>query len=215
MQSGHAPQHSRIEAVEAGGNAFRHFQHGGKRAEFAERRDRCLKAGPVPGADRNALDRIRIGKNTGDDFLTLDRIERTIRKTSVPPGFSNVSACRSSRSCSAASLAISSGPLVHNTSGCRRVVPVEEQGASSRIASKRSAGSNVVRSAAIVSASRPSRSRFERSRLSRFSDWSSAVTAPPARMSCAVLPPGAAQRSAVRLPERSPKSFAGMLAAAS
>ena len=44
-----------------------------------------------------------------------------------------------------------------------------------------------------------SRSRLRASRASRFFEASSAVTFAPASTSCAVLPPGAAQRSATRL----------------
>ena len=60
-----------------------------------------------------------------------------------------------------------------------------------------------------------SRSRLRASRASRFFEASIAVTFAPASTSCAVLPPGAAQRSATRWPAMSPNSRAGRLAAAS
>ena len=85
-------------------------------------------------------------------------------------------------------------------SGWRRMVPVDEHGASSRIASKRSSGDQVVASAATVVAARPRRARFAESVLSRVLEMSTATTEAPASASCAVLPPGAAQRSNTRLP---------------
>ena len=60
-----------------------------------------------------------------------------------------------------------------------------------------------------------SRARFSRRRLSRGGERSTAVTRAPACASCAVLPPGAAQRSATVLPRTSPSRRAGSAAAAS
>ena len=78
-----------------------------------------------------------------------------------------------------------------------------------------SSGSYFSMSASTVLARSRSRSRFSPSRFSRFLDESSAVTSAPASASCAVLPPGAAQRSTTRRPATSPSSLAGRLAAAS
>ena len=94
------------------------------------------------------------------------------------------------------------------------MVPVEEQGASSSTASNGSACHSVT-SAATVSAARLSRARFCFRRSSRGAERSTAVTRAPAAASCAVLPPGAAQRSATDLPRTSPSSRAGNAAAAS
>ena len=60
-----------------------------------------------------------------------------------------------------------------------------------------------------------SRVRFSCRRLTRAGERSTAVTIAPACASCAVLPPGAAQRSATDLPRRSPNSLTGSAAAAS
>ena len=57
--------------------------------------------------------------------------------------------------------------------------------------------------------------RFSCSRLSRPGARSTAVTFAPAATSCAVLPPGAAHRSATRKPATLPRSRAGIEAAAS
>ena len=86
-------------------------------------------------------------------------------------------------------------------SGWRRMVPVDEQGASSRTASKRLVRrSRSWRRPATVVAASPSRARFAESVLSRVLEMSTATTEAPASTSCAVLPPGAAQRSTTRLP---------------
>ena len=65
------------------------------------------------------------------------------------------------------------------------------------------------------SASSPSRVRFSASSANRVFERSTATTEAPACASCAVLPPGAAQRSATRLPATSPSSRAGSDAATS
>ena len=70
-------------------------------------------------------------------------------------------------------------------------------------------------SATTVSASSESRARLSRSRAMRPGERSTAVTRAPAWASCAVLPPGAAQRSAMDLPATSPNRRAGNAAAAS
>src|SRR4030042_488555 len=65
-------------------------------------------------------------------------------------------------------------------SGCRRMVPVEEHGASSSTASKRSSGRHATASDSTVSASSPSRVRFSASSASRVFDESTATPEPPA-----------------------------------
>ena len=91
---------------------------------------------------------------------------------------------------------------------------MEEQGASSSTASNGSCcHSNA--SAATVSAWRETRARFSRKRLSRPGERSTAVTLAPANASCAVLPPGAAHRSAIFMSRMSPNKCAGRAAAAS
>ena len=86
-----------------------------------------------------------------------EQLEKTMR----PPGLTSATARSSSRRCSSASLAMSAGDFVQGTSGWRRTVPVEEQGASSSTASNSSC--RLVCRAyrpATISASRPSRSRL-------------------------------------------------------
>ena len=100
-------------------------------------------------------------------------------------------------------------------SGWRRSVPVPEQGASSRMASNCSVGVHLLASAVTSSAEKPARVRFSPSRVIRRSEMSTAVTCAPAAQSCRVLPPGAAHRSATRLPVMSPSRRAGRVAAAS
>ena len=119
-----------------------------------------------------------------------------------------------SRRCSAASAAISDGCLSHGTSGCRRIVPVEEHGASRSTASNGSAVHSST-SAQTNSASSDNRARFPRRRSSRAGERSTAVRRAPAAASCAALPPGAAQRSATRSPPTLPNRRAGKAAAAS
>ncbi len=114
-----------------------------------------------------------------------------------------------------ASFLISCGVLVHGTSGWRRTVPVDEQGASSSTASNNASGLKSIILLETVRALRLRRSKLPSSRLRRFSDISRAVTSAPWITSCAVFPPGAAQRSATRLPLMSPIRRAGRLAAAS
>ncbi len=66
-----------------------------------------------------------------------------------------------------------------------------------------------------VSASSLSRSRLARRRSMRGAERSTAVTCAPAAASCAVLPPGAAQRSRIRSPGLGARILAGRAAAAS
>src|SRR5680860_1434590 len=128
---------------------------------------------------------------------------------------SKLTALSSRRAWTASSAAMSLADLRYWISGCRLMVPVEEHGASSRMASKRSFGCHVLASACTVSAASPRRFRFSARRPSRVVELSTATTEAPASTSCAVLPPGAAHRSATRLPEISPRSCAGSEAAAS
>ena len=90
-------------------------------------------------------------------------------------------------------------------SGWRRMMPVAEHGASSRMRSKATPSHHCDGVAPHrprrVRRARPSRSRFSRTRASREASESSAVTRASARSSrCAVLPPGAAQASRMRSP---------------
>ena len=71
---------------------------------------------------------------------------------------------------------MSSGAFVQGTSGWRRTVPVDEQGASSSTASNSASGAYFSTSASTVPAGSRSRLRFSSSRLSRLRDESSAVT---------------------------------------
>ena len=70
-------------------------------------------------------------------------------------------------------------------------------------------------SACTSSACRCQCRRFSWSRARRTGSRSTATTAAPAAASCAVFPPGAAQRSAMRSPARAASSLAGSAAAAS
>ena len=104
---------------------------------------------------------------------------------------------------------MSAGDFVQGTSGWRRTVPVEEQGASSSTASNSSSGSKSGRRPATISASQAEPleiARQPRQPVLRSVDRGDLA---PARISCAVLPPGAAQRSATRWPAMSPSSRAG------
>ena len=136
----------------------------------------------------------------------------------VPASRCNRPACRrarvsstalaSSRRCRAASATISASRLSQGMSGWRRIVPVDEHGASSSTASNGPPRHSAT-SAATVSAASERRARFCLSRSSRFGARSTAVTCAPAAASCAVLPPGAAQRSATVRPATSPRSRDG------
>ena len=103
-------------------------------------------------------------------------------------------------------------------SGCRRMTPVEEHGASSRIRSKGLPSQKLPgarRSATATVAVRFSRPRFSRMSAVRSPSTSSAVTSTPrepARSNAPVLPPGAAQGSRdTRCPGRISRSRAGQL----
>ena len=129
-----------------------------------------------------------------------------VQKTSVPPGLSRPAARSIIRPGAPASAAMSAGCFSQAMSGWRRMVPVAVQGASSRIASNGSLG---------LASRGHRRRRFGRelqprevgrdARRAARSEMSTAVTWAPAAASCAVLPPGAAQRSATRLPRTSPR----------
>ena len=100
---------------------------------------------------------------------------------------------------------MSASLLSQGTSGWRRMVPVDEQGASSSTASNGPRFATPAHRRRRVSACSASRVRFSRRRPSRAGERSTAVTRAPAKASCAVLPPGAAHRSATALPRTSPK----------
>ena len=137
------------------------------------------------------------------------------RKPIAPPGFSSVAAAASNLRCPSTSPATSFADLRCGTSGCRRIVPVAEHGASSSTASNNSAGDQSAASACTISTSSRRRAMFSRSRATRRSSRSTAMTCAPAAASCAVLPPGAAHKSATRSPRCAPSSKAGNAAAAS
>ena len=90
-------------------------------------------------------------------------------------------------------------------SGCRRMTPVDEQGASTSTRSKGAPDSEGVdvRSAVTRMASRPARCRFSRTRARRSASSSTATRSASPGVRCAmckVLPPGAAQASSTRIP---------------
>ncbi len=143
--------------------------------------------------------------------LSIEQFE----KTTIPPGRTRLNAFLSRRSCRSARVSISASSLIQGTSGWRRQVPVEEHGASSSAPSNSVSGTKSSMLDCRVSAARPRRDRFSRSRVRRLADWSSAVTSAPAATSCAVFPPGAAQRSTIFKPLISPNRRAGIEAAAS
>ena len=138
-----------------------------------------------------------------------------VANTRVPPGFTQPAARSSIALWIAARLLIAFRSMRCNTSGCRRIVPVALQGASSNIASNNCDGFHSITSALTRSAFNCVRSRLDINRSMRRALLSSAVTAKPAAESCIVLPPGAAHKSRARLPVPSPKSRAGRLAARS
>ncbi len=175
-------------------------RRGAQRAAVGRERRRCRALRPA-GSGRARLAGV-LGKKraTKLSFLRPDRASSWKRRggrraspASPPP--------RAVVACSAASLsmsgrATSSRARQGDGARCR----CDEQGASSSTASKSSVGLvgqdiGLRRS----SACSRSRSRLPARRVSRFFDASTAVTSAPASTSCAVLPPGAAQRSATRL----------------
>ena len=95
------------------------------------------------------------------------------------------------------------------------MVPVAEQGASSKMASTGASGTNLRPSDKTSLAGIFSRFKLRRNLSSRLRLLSIAVTLAPAAMSWAVLPPGAAQRSITCLPSSWPSRRAGIAAAAS
>mmetsp|Transcript_152923 Transcript_152923/g.267233 ORF Transcript_152923/g.267233 Transcript_152923/m.267233 type:complete len:204 (-) Transcript_152923:878-1489(-) len=135
----------------------------------------------------------------------------------MPPTLTCLTTAASSLACSFSQYSTSSMDLVQGSSGCRRMVPVAEHGASSRTMSNSSGGlySAASEQTTATEPSSPVRFRFSRNRCSRFSAWSIASTVAPAAASWRVLPPGAAQTSATFLPFKSPKSLTGSDAAMS
>ena len=136
----------------------------------------------------------------------------------MPPGLSSATACCSRRFCSAASGAISASCRSQADVGMAADRAGRGAGRVDQDAVEAVAASGPCHSAAsatTVSASSESRVRLSRSRAMRAGERSTAVTRAPASASCAVLPPGAAQRSAMDLPAMSPNSRAGSAAAAS
>ena len=120
-----------------------------------------------------------------------------------------------SRSWPSARTAMSRSRLRWSTSGWRRMVPVAEQGASSRTASRGAGGCHSAASAWMIWAVRRRRARFSARRARRRSSRSTAKTVAPAAASWAAFPPGAAQRSAMVSPGWAAEERAGMAAAAS
>ena len=84
----------------------------------------------------------------------------------MPPGLVSSAALSSRRACNAVSCGRSRSLFSQGMSGCRRMVPVEEQGASSSTASNGPAFHSVA-SAVTISTESFSRARFCRSRRSR------------------------------------------------
>ena len=102
------------------------------------------------------------------------------------------------------------------TSGWRRIVPVALHGASSSTASNGSAGVHAAASACTTfGLQSPVPQVLPQSRQPRRVTLHRERPTAPAAASCAVLPPGAAQRSATRSPGRAASSLAGSAAAAS
>ena len=130
-------------------------------------------------------------------FLGLQRAHRIDQPAT---GRSIAAAACSRRSCASVSARTSRGRLRCGTSGWRRIVPVALHGASSRIASNGAAATRPLRRPERPQPASCQCRRFCRSRASRDGSRSTATTAAPVAASCAVLPPGAAHRSATRSP---------------
>ncbi len=109
----------------------------------------------------------------------------------------------------------SRGRLKCGMSGCRLIVPVAVQGASSSTASKGVGGIHSVASAWMISAESLTRRRFSLNRSIRRGSRSTAITSAPATASCAVFPPGAAPKSPTRSPPRTARRATGSAAATS
>src|SRR5262249_32165054 len=125
----------------------------------------------------------------------------------VPPELVRSTAWARSRVWSADKTTTSPGAFRQGISGWRRIVPVDVQGASINTASKVAAGGSGVQSSALaitVKARKPVLERFSCSRAIRDADRSTAHTVAPQAANCAVLPPGAAHKSATERPHASP-----------
>ena len=210
-------QPGRVEAVEPG-----HVRIGIRadgRAACAGRRPasaNASSAADLGGRDRPAAQPRIARQQVLDDRRRLPpaRASRCSRPA-ARPAWSARPRARAGGAAAPRASAMSASRLSQGMSGWRRMVPVDEQGASSSTASngpachsRRVGGDGLGRKA-------EPREVLPQPRRAAASVRSTATTLAPAAASCAVLPPGAAQRSATVLPRTSPSSRAGSAAAAS
>ena len=178
------------------------------RAACADRRPASMQLARPPTSAAAIGCRRSRGSRASSVRDHLDRPPRArasrCNRPACRPAWSARPRVRCSRRCKAASVAMSASRLSQGMSGWRRMVPVDEQGASSSTASNGSRLPFARRRRRRFRPSSASRARFCRSRSSRAGERSTAVTRAPAAASCAVLPPGAAHRSATRVPPRRP-----------
>ena len=188
----------------------------GQRSDRAGRRDRLGKAADLGRVDRQRASRPwrwrRARAGLRPPPARASRCSRRgCRRASAAP--------RRGRSCGPGGRRgrrRRSGRFSQAMSGWRRIVPVAVHGASRRMASKGSGGRQSRMSAANRLGDEAEAGEIGGQPLAAGrAAISTAVTLAPAAASAAVLPPGAAQRSATRLPATSPRSFAGSAAAAS
>ena len=173
----------------------------GQRAQIAVRGD-PLGGPPISAArsaDARPARRASSAAICSHPFLRLERAGAVT--AACRPAPASRPRRRGGCSCTAARRATSSADLRCGTSGWRRMAPVAVQGASSSTERRRARpGASAPRRRPPLRPGSASRARLERAGRAGAVERSIAVTWAPAATSCAVLPPGAAQRSTTSSP---------------
>ena len=190
-----------VEAVEPGKPRIGIGEMAGQGAQVAVFGDELAAAENLGGGDRHAPHARLVRQQVGDDVPRLPRARASrCNRPACRPAWSAPRRVRSSGAASAASLAMSAGLLEPRHVGMaadgagRGAGRIEQHGVERLGRSIRRRRRRRARLRATTG------SGFPAAAASRAGARSTAVTRAPAAASCAVLPPGAAQRSATRSP---------------
>ena len=200
--SGLPAQAGDVEAVDAGEVGGLQRQVKRQRSQIALGRDPLGLGADLGGGDRRARE-VGLGGQEGRDLaLALLGLQRAgAVDEQRRPARTRVAAWPASRRCSSAMRADVLGRA--SGAGCRDgggSCPWPCRARRARPRRRCAPGDQVAASASTTSAASCSRCRFSRRRSRRAADTSTAVTWAPAAASAAVLPPGAAHRSATAVP---------------
>ncbi len=205
-----------IEAVAARQSRLRVGQVAGQRAQIARGADKIVNAADFSGPNRHTHEDRYAARAVPRSALRLPRAPAS--RWHRPGARRDARARRRDRAAATAmqqawrdrSALRFQGNIGMAADGAGRGAGRVEQHGVERLRLR-----NFVASASTTSASSLRRTRFSLRRARRAGERSTAVTRAPRAASCAVLPPGAAHRSATRSPLTSPSSRAGRLAATS